>query len=452
MSKNLPLSLFAAIALFFPLGVTAEEVKYVVDPWQVPDSYSNGFPNLDVKVGDSITFYWSATSYSSNDNYNVMLYPSLSCDDQAGKIWVGSSSGATYKFTEAGKTHHFTSDTADYCQRGMSIIVNVVEAAAPTPWPTAWVAPVPSPTTPPTVAPIAPPTFAPTPPAPTNPPTAVQIDGGQQNGIVPKEIVIDNWVIPADQQPFVPIEANVGDKITFLVNPGHDVFLHPSRTCDETGAVFIGDSSIEASYTFTETDGSPEGTDHMFVCGVGNHCDLGMQLLVTVFSNTAPQPEVEASTQTNEFDIDWFIPAADEPYAPINANVGDKINFNMGPGHNVAIHSSGNCDKSGSQILGDDATTSYTILPSDAGKSIFFACDVGSHCDLGMQIVVNVSSNTEISSSSANNGSTAGSGTDTDTDFVFEDVLPSSAAIESKKFWTISTMVASTLAITALMM
>jgi hypothetical protein len=341
-----------------------------------------------------------------------------------------------------------------------------VAAAAPvasTPWPTAWVAPVPSPTAPPTFVPTQPLTNPPTyvstlpftdPPTTqplTNPPTAGQIDVGQENGIAPKEIVVDDWVLPADQQPFVPIEANVGDKITFLVNPGHDVFLHPSLTCDETSAVFIGDSSIEASYAFTEADGSPEGIDHLFVCGVGNHCDLGMQLLVTVFSNNSPEPEVDPPTQTREFDIDWFIPASDEPYAPIDANVGDKINFIMGPGHNVAIHPSRNCDKSGSQILGDDATTSYTILPTDAGRTVFFACDVGSHCDLGMQVVVNVSSNTGATSSNTNSGSTGGSGTTTNTDFAFEDVS-SSEATGSKKVWTISAMAASTFAITALIM
>ena len=205
------------------------------------------------------------------------------------------------------------------------------------------------PSDPPTYAPtyptVAPPTYAPTyayapsysPVAsptypPTYSPTASPVGGGgdgilqptqspttppvQENNQDPKEILIDNWDIPEDTQPFPPIEANVGDTIKFLVNPGHDVFIHPSSTCDdETGAVFVGNASVPAEYTFQDADA---GTTMMFICGVGTHCSLGMQLAVSVTGNVPDVPEdgvadgidfPDPPAEPQNFQIDWSIPA-----------------------------------------------------------------------------------------------------------------------------------------------
>lgn len=437
LSKNLLSLLPIAISIFVPVAFAWEQPKeYRVNPWGVPDGV--GYPKLDgAKPGDIVSFYWTSSGYSEATDYNVYLYQTESCADETDKEWIGSTSGSTYEIKEwdQGKSLHFACDTADYCERGMSIVVNVSAGPAPTPsssswgadptpWPTEWVAPTdppsqsptpwptyketPSPTRFPTKAPTVPPTYAGT-ESPTYTPTAPEFgENDLVAGVEPKEILIDDWVISADTQPFPPIEANVGDTIKWTINPGHDVWYHPSLTCDRTGSTFIGDSAEGGSYTFKPEDGSVEGTQHFFACQVGSHCDLGMQLLVTVFAQPdleeeeADQEEADQEPLENNvqeepptakaLDLEWDIPADTQPFKSVDMNVGDSITFTMGPGHNVYIHPSGSCDQTDRIFVGDETVT-YIFKEEDAspeGKPMFFACDVGSHCDLGMQIAVNV--------------------------------------------------------------
>jgi plastocyanin len=329
--------------------------------------------------------------------------------------------------------------------------------STPTPWPTEWVAPTDPPTKSPTSWPteaytsaptynptnyptVTPtnyqyPTAAPTyedTPLPTDgatsPPTEQLTEDDVVAGPEPKEILIDYWEIPEDTQPYPPIEANVGDTIKWVINPGHDVWYHPSLTCDRTGSIFIGDATNGGSYTFQAVEGSVEGTQHLFACQVGSHCDLGMHLLVTVFAQpetvpSTPVQEEEGTDQSQEpgegdvqqeeppagenLNLEWEIPADTQPFAPVDMIVGDSITFTMGPGHNVFIHPSGSCDQTDSIFVGDETVT-YTFDAEDgspSGKLMFFACDIGSHCDLGMQIAVNVFTSSDSFSSSQNSPS-----------------------------------------------
>ena len=191
-SKNLlAIASLAAASAFLPASL-AEEFEYRVDPWGIPDAWSDGYPTLDAKAGDTVSFHWTS-NYNTGEDYNVYLYPTESCSDEEGKEWIGSSSGAWYKINEwdQGKTLHFACDTADYCERGMSIVINVAAAPAdaketpeptasptksPTAWPTAWPTKAPTrwPTTAPTYAPTYPPTDKPINDA-TNPPTEEEI-------------------------------------------------------------------------------------------------------------------------------------------------------------------------------------------------------------------------------------------------------------------------------------
>ncbi|KAG7354366.1 hypothetical protein IV203_003722 [Nitzschia inconspicua] len=439
-----------AASIIVPFASAWEQSKeYRVDPWGIPNW--EGYPRLDgAKPGDKVSFYWS-----DSGDYNVYLYPTESCVDESGKEWIGSTSGSSYtiKKWDEGKSLHFACDTDDYCERGMSIVINVSAGpgpaptgsswgAVPTPWPTVWVPPTKPPTKAPTpwptnadtpwptewVPPTEPPTKSPTswptyayadtvPPSrsPTKSPTVQPIysetvkptsnlnENESVVNVEPKEILIDSWDIPADTQPFSPIEANVGDTIKWRINPGHDVWYHPSLTCDQAGSTFVGDTAEEVSYTFRPEDGSVEGTQHLFACQVGSHCDLGMQLTVTVFAqqiNESDNQELSTATTQN---LDWLVPGDLQPFAPVNMNVGDSITFLMGGGHNVYIHPSGSCDQTDRVFVGDETVT-YTFKPDDGspeGKVMFFACDVGSHCDLGMQIAVTVFSEVVPSSGSS---------------------------------------------------
>ena len=87
------------------------------------------------------------------------------------------------------------------------------------------------------------------------------------------DVTIGNWFLPFIGTDIV-FTAQVGDTISFSGwDTGHNVYIHPTNSCDLDGAIFVGDTS-PASYTFTDTDG---GKDIFFACdiGGGSHCQNG---------------------------------------------------------------------------------------------------------------------------------------------------------------------------------
>lgn len=74
------------------------------------------------------------------------------------------------------------------------------------------------------------------------------------------------------------------------------------------------------------------------------------------------------------------------PYDDQTANVGDIVQFSWVGTHNVHIHPTGTCDETGAILVGDQTGTSYVFADDDAGTDIYFACDIGQHCEVG-QIV-----------------------------------------------------------------
>jgi plastocyanin len=87
-------------------------------------------------------------------------------------------------------------------------------------------------------------------------------------------IDVPKWSLP--YQGTKEFTANVGETITFQWEGGHNVFIHPSMSCDLTGATLVGATS-GSQYTFLPSDGSPEGTDMFFACDIGDafHCRTG---------------------------------------------------------------------------------------------------------------------------------------------------------------------------------
>lgn len=111
----------------------------------------------------------------------------------------------------------------------------------------------------------------------------------QLSTFVAAQQIIDvfRWVVPYSGPK--EFEARVGDTIVFRwAQGGHNVYIHPSMSCDLEGAIFVG-ATPGTPYTFTEADGSPEGTDMFFSCDIGNgaHCQAGQSITVTVFSDPA---------------------------------------------------------------------------------------------------------------------------------------------------------------------
>ena len=79
-------------------------------------------------------------------------------------------------------------------------------------------------------------------------------------------------------QDYEDITAQVGDTITFTWASGHNVYIHPTGTCDPEGAILVGETS-PATYTFT-ADNVDE--DLFFVCAISGHCDAGQTITVSV--------------------------------------------------------------------------------------------------------------------------------------------------------------------------
>jgi hypothetical protein len=84
--------------------------------------------------------------------------------------------------------------------------------------------------------------------------------------------------------------------------------------------------------------------------------------------------------------IEWTI----QDYEPITAQSGDTITFTWEGSHNAFIHPTGTCDGEGAIEVGSTSPAQYTFTDADVGTSLFFACQVGGHCDAGQQIIVDV--------------------------------------------------------------
>jgi hypothetical protein len=83
-----------------------------------------------------------------------------------------------------------------------------------------------------------------------------------------------DWVI----SPAPPPEtATVGGTATLTWSGNHNVYVHPSGTCDDANAILVGSSS-PAVYTFTSDDVG----DVVFACDVGSHCESGQIVTFTV--------------------------------------------------------------------------------------------------------------------------------------------------------------------------
>lgn len=93
--------------------------------------------------------------------------------------------------------------------------------------------------------------------------------------IGPSEWTLDSTVLPRN------LVATVGTTIMFSWSGTHNVYIHPSGTCDENGAIPVADGSVTSgSYTFTDSD---VGKNIYFACDIASHCeDHGMHVSVFV--------------------------------------------------------------------------------------------------------------------------------------------------------------------------
>mmetsp|Transcript_7197 Transcript_7197/g.14722 ORF Transcript_7197/g.14722 Transcript_7197/m.14722 type:complete len:154 (-) Transcript_7197:178-639(-) len=108
-------------------------------------------------------------------------------------------------------------------------------------------------------------------------------------------------------------------------------------------------------------------------------------LLLCVLSASAEVLEVS----------NWVVPPKSDPFYPgMDAVVGDEIVFTWPAGMiiDVHLHPTGTCEEDGAIKVGYVSPASYTFTEEDAGKELFFACDVGRRCEAGQSIKVTVAS------------------------------------------------------------
>merc|ERR1712038_559075 len=74
------------------------------------------------------------------------------------------------------------------------------------------------------------------------------------------------------------MDVTVGDTVTFTWISDHNVYRHPSGTCDRTDSTLIGATS-PTSYTFTDDD---VGKSVTFACQQPFHCEVGQKITFKV--------------------------------------------------------------------------------------------------------------------------------------------------------------------------
>jgi len=91
---------------------------------------------------------------------------------------------------------------------------------------------------------------------------------------------------------------------------------------------------------------------------------------------------------------DWIIPTnIGEPYPPMTVRAGDTLTFAWTVGtHDVWVYPYGDCDRTNKVQIGSTRDNPITVsfTEGDVGRTLTFACDIGSHCEAGMRMDVTV--------------------------------------------------------------
>lgn len=112
-----------------------------------------------------------------------------------------------------------------------------------------------------------------------------------------------------------------------------------------------------------------------------------------------PEPEIPATIPPTAASIaytapDWVIPPVmGVAYQPMTVRAGDTLTFAWSVGtHDVFVYPNGGCDRTNKVQIAStrDNPTTVAFGDADVGKTITFACDIGSHCEAGMRMEVTV--------------------------------------------------------------
>ena len=240
---------------------TSDEVT-TVPYWGIPQTGAPELPSMASSVGETIRFTWDASTENTHD---VWLQNTPSCDDPGPWEFIGNIPGVEYTFnmTDADiKTRYFVCYVNQHCQNGMVMEVSVS-------------------------------------PYSDDEVTIVPYWGEPDEEF-------DDPTAPRASLP--SMTAIVGETLRFKWDVAngefHDVWLQNSNSCDDAGPwEFVGEAS-GVEYTFNSTD---VGTKY-FVCYVGEHCQNGMVMEVTITEyeeeEATPVPSDPDDDPSNTFDPD----------------------------------------------------------------------------------------------------------------------------------------------------
>lgn len=96
------------------------------------------------------------------------------------------------------------------------------------------------------------------------------------------------WFIPGSTDGFPDKFVVPGDTAIFTYTANHDVHIHPTMDCDDTGAILVGAQGAgSASYTFTEAE---VNTTIFFACDYIQHCEFGQFIRFNVVEEISTMP------------------------------------------------------------------------------------------------------------------------------------------------------------------
>ena len=149
-------------------------------------------------------------------------------------------------------------------------------------------------------------------------------------------------------QEYADTTAQVGDTIPLTWDTLHNIYIHPSGTCDETGAIIIGETS-PVTYTFTADDANE---DLIFICGIPGHCDAGQTITVSVTEagDAATTESLEPSS----------VPMVSESLEP-SAVVAEGVDSSAVPSSVLEIESSQAPSSVGGEVVGTPAPTVFDL-------------------------------------------------------------------------------------------
>jgi len=342
-------------------------VKTIDVDWIIPYPEPS-LPSDTAKVGDTVTFSWSA-------NHNVYSHPTNNCE-RDGRSLIGLESPASYTFTQDDiGVVTFACDVGVHCQYGQIISFTVTgdedEDEDNNPSPTKAI---------------------------TKSPTA-------------------SPVVSSTQSP--TISSSCGNNPLFILDE------NPMKTCFWIGSVEKRRMDLCAAKDIIR-ENCPvtcglccvDDPDFTFPTPNGNQgCDYlrGAQLFLlmgycsSINTNTncpvacgtcasavtvAPTPSgtISPTPASKTIPVDWFIPGPNDTlYGSRDAKVGDTVVFSW-PGvtdHNVFIHPTKTCETTDRILVSQFSPAPYTFTEEDVGV-VTFSCDVGNHCVSGQLIAFTV--------------------------------------------------------------